>query len=65
MRVLKLTAIEDGVGVEYQFAVSGEATWTNINRPLLRQLGIRPGRTFCLPRDWNSDMKSADATDAG
>ena len=64
LRVLKLTAIEGGVRVVYRFPVSGAATWTSLNRPLLRQFGIRPGRTFCLPHDRNSDMHSADASDA-
>lgn len=64
LRVLKMTAIESGVRVDYQFAVSGASTWTNMNRPLLRQFGVRPGRTFCLPHDRNSDMQSADASDA-
>lgn len=64
LRVLKMVAIEDGVRVEYQFAVSGASTWTNMNRPLLRQFGVRMGGTFCLPHDRNSDMQSARASDA-
>ena len=49
-KVLKLTAIEDGVRVDYAFVRSGAATWTNMNRPLLRQFGVRVGATICLPR---------------
>ena len=49
--VLKLTAIEGGVRVDYEFVRSGQASWTNMNRPLLRQFGVRLGATICLPRD--------------
>ena len=51
LRVLKLTTFDGGVRVDYEFVVSGRATWTNMNRPLLRQFGIRAAGTFCLPRD--------------
>jgi hypothetical protein len=51
LRVLRLTAFDGGVRVDYEFVVSGRATWTNMNRPLLRQFGIRAAGTFCLPRD--------------
>jgi len=50
-RVLKLTTFDGGVRVDYEFVVSGRAMWTNMNRPLLRQFGIRAAGTFCLPRD--------------
>lgn len=50
-QVLKLTTFDGGVRVDYEFVVSGRATWTNMNRPLLRQFGIRAAGTFCLPRD--------------
>jgi hypothetical protein len=49
--VLKLTTIEGGVRVDYEFVRSGQASWTNMNRPLLRQFGVRLGATICLPRD--------------
>ena len=51
LRVLRLTTFDGGVRVDYEFVVSGRATWTNMNRPLLRQFGIRAAGTFCLPRD--------------
>lgn len=51
LRVLRLTAFDGGVRVDYEFVVSGRAAWTNMNRPLLRQFGIRAAGTFCLPRD--------------
>jgi hypothetical protein len=51
VRTLRLTAIEDGVRVDYEFVRPGPKTWTNMNRPLLKQFGIRPGGIFCLPRD--------------
>ena len=51
LRVLKLTTFDGGVRVDYEFVVSGRATWTNMNRPLLRQFGVRAAGTFCLPRD--------------
>ncbi|MEB0060080.1 MULTISPECIES: hypothetical protein [unclassified Variovorax] len=51
LRVLKLTTFDGGVRVDYEFVVSGRATWTNMNRPLLRQFGIRAAGTFCLPKD--------------
>ena len=51
VRTLRLTAIEDGVRVDYEFVRPGPKTWTNMNRPLLKQFGIRVGGTFCLPRD--------------
>ena len=54
-RVLKLTTIEGGVRVDYEFVRSGTASWTNMNRPLLRQFGVRIGGTICLPRDPLSD----------
>ena len=65
LRVLKLIAIERGVRVEYQFAVSGSSTWTTLNRPLLKQVGVRAGGTVCLPRDRSGDVHSARAPDAG
>jgi hypothetical protein len=58
-RVLKLTTVEDGARVDYEFVRSGQATWTNMNRPLLRQFGVRVGATICLPRD----PQSTDTTD--
>ena len=64
LRVLRLTAIERGVRVDYQFAVSGSSTWTSMNRPLLKQVGVRTGGTVCLPRDRTGDMHSARASDA-
>jgi hypothetical protein len=48
--VLRMTAIEQGLPVEHAFVRPGPGTWTNANRPLLKQLGIRPGSTLCLPR---------------
>jgi hypothetical protein len=51
VRTLKLTAIEDGVRVDYEFVRPGPKTWTHMNRPLLKQFGIRTGGIFCLPRD--------------
>jgi len=57
--VLKLTTIEGGVRVDYEFVRSGQASWTNMNRPLLRQLGVRVGATICLPRG----PVDADTTD--
>ena len=51
LRVLRLTTFDGGVRVDYEFVVSGRATWTNMNRPLLRQFGIRVAGTFCLPRN--------------
>ena len=51
LRVLKLTTFDGGVRVDYEFVVSGRATWTHMNRPLLRQFGIRAAGTFCLPKD--------------
>jgi len=48
--VLRVTAVEQGLPVEHAFVRPGPATWTNANRPLLKQLGIRPGGTLCLPR---------------
>lgn len=51
LRVLKLTTFDGGVRVDYEFVVSGRATWTNMNRPLLRQFGVPAAGTFCLPRD--------------
>ena len=54
-RVLKLTTIEGGLRVDYEFVRSGQASWTNMNRPLLRQFGVRIGGTICLPRDPLSD----------
>jgi hypothetical protein len=53
--VLKLTTIEGGVRVDYEFVRSGQAGWTHMNRPLLRRFGVRPGATICLPRDPASD----------
>ena len=53
--VLKLTTIEGGVRVDYEFVRPGQASWTNMNRPLLRQFGVRVGATICLPRDPTSD----------
>jgi hypothetical protein len=41
-----MTAIEDGVRVDYQFVVSGRESWTNRNRPLLTQMGVRQGRSL-------------------
>jgi hypothetical protein len=58
-RILKLTTVEGGTRVDYEFVRSGEATWTNMNRPLLRQFGVRVGATICLPRD----PQSTDTTD--
>ena len=49
-RVIRLTAIEGGARVDYEYVVSGRATWTNMNRPLLKQFGVRAGGTFCVPR---------------
>lgn len=57
LRVLKMTTIEDGVKVDYQFVVSGRESWTNRNRPLLTQMGVRQGRAFCMPHE----TQSADA----
>ena len=57
--VLKLTTIEGGVRVDYEFVRSGQASWTNMNRPLLRQFGVRVGATICLPRG----PVDADTTD--
>jgi hypothetical protein len=51
LRVLKLTTFDGGVRVDYEFGVSSRATWTKMNRPLLRQFGIRAAGTFCQPRD--------------
>ena len=51
LRVLKLTTFDGGMRVDYEFVVSRRANWTNMNRPLLRQFGIRAAGTFCLPRD--------------
>lgn len=59
LRVLRLTTFDGGVRVDYEFIVSGRATWTNMNRPLLRQFGIRAAGTFCLPRD----TRTADEDD--
>jgi hypothetical protein len=59
-RVLTLTTFEGGVRVDYAFVRSGRATWTNMNRPLLKQFGIRAGGTFCLPKD----TRLADENDA-
>jgi len=57
--VLKLTIIEGGVRVDYEFVRSGQASWTNMNRPLLRQFGVRVGAAICLPRG----PVDADTTD--
>ena len=57
--VLKLTTIEGGVRVDYELVRSGQASWTNMNRPLLRQFGVRVGATICLPRG----PVDADTTD--
>lgn len=59
LRVLKMTAIEDGVRVDYQFVVSGRESWTNMNRPLLTRMGVRQGRSFCMPHE----TPSADVVD--
>jgi hypothetical protein len=58
-KVVKLTTVEGGKRVEYEFVRPGQATWTNMNRPLLRQFGVRVGATICLPRD----PQSTDTTD--
>lgn len=47
--VLKLTTIEGGVRVDCAFVRSGHASRTKMNRPLLRQFGVRVGATICLP----------------
>ena len=57
--VLKVTTIEAGVRVDYEFVRFGQASWTNMNRPLLRQFGVRVGATICLPRG----PVDADTTD--
>ncbi len=59
LRVLKLTTFDGGVRVDYEFVVSGRATWTNMNPPLLKQFGIRAAGLFCLPKE----AQAADEVD--
>jgi hypothetical protein len=58
-RVVRLTTVEGGKRVEFEFVRPGQATWTNMNRPLLRQFGVSVGATICLPRD----PQSTDTSD--
>ena len=49
LKALGPTTVDGGLRVDYQFSVSGRATWTHMHRPVLRQSGNRAAGAFCLP----------------
>jgi hypothetical protein len=48
LEAIKLTKGRGVIRVDYRVVKTGEATWTNMDQPLIRQFKVKQGYTFCM-----------------